>query len=617
MIVKLCQFQSDQDSSEKLVRVFQPGEMEKAASFFGMGEAVPLLPSVQAYLDRVRPNPTKIVVLINALGAGEYWASNINGDFFPESALIHKGPVYGYETFYDAWPYLNHVNKDPAKSFGKVVLSCWHDVMKRVELIVEIDREKAARVGATSVCDKLDQGIFSDVSMGCKVPYDLCSICTEWDKYRKAQQTYDPSKHKSVSAAVLEVHKKNPIRGVSITRNDYCECLRKKLNKILPDGRRVCAINDFPRFFDISFVFIGADKTAKVMAKLASADFVGDTVPSWYLAEQAGYAEEGLEKAASVNIDNLIEEADKRLPGFKTKVSARIKNASHLKAGEIMKEIIPSQFGGKAVPVDHKDPDLPKDVLNALGKSDLGSALSTPTVMGIVLRPHEFQRVVLVRSGKRDLADELDSKNLVFPPVDDIDRSAPMRPSLFSGMLKQLLLPFLGSRSAIEPVTRRRIIRITIQCCPAGEAREPDFLDGDPLLSKLSSAYNGYLDRITDCFKKTAEFVESDPELWAAVHGQSLRDGFSKTAGELTPLGVGIGAAGAMYVLSTLADWENQKAARGEREPTGAVMNFVAKHPLILSFLAGMGAMHAKGSPIPSQIVATLTDLGRHVVTKE
>jgi hypothetical protein len=302
VIVKVCQFQARPEKGERLVQIFQPGEMEKAASFFGMGrQKAPLLPEVEQYLCAIKKDPNKIHVLVNALGAGEYWSSNINGDHFPERSLIHKGQDYGYETFYNAFPYKHHVNKDPAKSFGRVELSVWNDQMKRVELVVVIDRNLAQRLAAQDVVDKLDQGMFPDVSMGAKVPYDMCSKCLDWGQYRKAQVTFDPGTHSSVGAAVLAFHRKNPIRGLSVTRHDYCEHLKGMLNKILPDGTKIYAINDYPKFFDISFVFIGADKTAKVMAKLAS-DNTG-ALPSWQVAEQMGYGqlevEKSFEKAAS------------------------------------------------------------------------------------------------------------------------------------------------------------------------------------------------------------------------------------------------------------------------------------------------------------------------------
>jgi hypothetical protein len=245
MIIKVCQYRSQAENGARLVEVFQPGDIAKAAQFFSMGKtSAPLLPQVQEFVEGYQSHPNFISPLVNAMGAGEYWSSNINGDYFPEASLIHTGPVYGYETFYQAFPYKHHVNKNPEKSFGRVVLSCWHDHMKRVELIIKIDRERAARFGAQDVIDKLDKNIFPDVSMGCRVPYDMCSICLDWEKYRKAQSTFDPDKHKSVGHAVLMFHCQSPIQGVSVTRNDYCEHVQKLLNKNLPEGRKVYAIND-------------------------------------------------------------------------------------------------------------------------------------------------------------------------------------------------------------------------------------------------------------------------------------------------------------------------------------------------------------------------------------
>ena len=571
MIVKVCQYQAHQPSGERLIQVFQPGDMEKAAAFFGMGKtAAPLLPSVRDLLERLKPSPNKIYLLVNALGASEYWGGNINGDAFPEAALIHRGPVYGYETFQTAGVYHHHMNKDLSKSLGNVLLSVWHDQMKRVELVIEFDRDRAARFGAISVCDKIDQGIFPDCSMGCKVPYDNCTICTDWPRYEAAKATFDPARHKSPGDAVLEVHKKNPIRGVSITRTDYCDHLRKSLNKILPDGRKVCAVNDYPRFFDISFVFIGADKTAKVMAKLASAG-TGETVPSWRVAEDEGYfpdVEEQMEEAAGIDPELLgllglaggggallgggigaatsekghrlsgaakgavaggllgaaggaagsyaglrnaervllnIEKARPPIESFEELLSrsflspiehmglgidhmlkggvigagvggvaggllGRTKEAAigrliprakvaEIKAGEIEKDITPSQFGGKAIPARS---DLPNEVLDRLGSSDMSEALSTPAMMGMLLKPREFQRITIIHMGNKPLADELDRHSMVFGPTDDVESPGEMGSDHMSDVLKKILLPFLEDKSFLEPIAKRRVVRITI-----------------------------------------------------------------------------------------------------------------------------------------------------------
>ena len=133
-------------------------------------------------------------------------------------------------------------------------------------------------------------GEFPDCSMGTKVPFDTCSISLDRELYQKAWDTYDPRRHKSPGEAILEYHKRLKadngvgIRGVSITRADYSEYAAKYMNRILPDGRKVWVDNDFPAFFDISYVFIGADKIAKAMLKIADAGRV-------YSIGSAEYAE--------------------------------------------------------------------------------------------------------------------------------------------------------------------------------------------------------------------------------------------------------------------------------------------------------------------------------------
>ena len=987
MIVKVCQYQAHQPSGERLIQVFQPGEMEKAAFFFGMGKtAAPLLPSVRDLLERLKPSPSKIYLLVNALGAGEYWSSNINGDWFGESSLIHKGPVYGYETFLTAGVYHHHCfpadtpvlmsdrtrksinsvkcgdivetlqgpkpvtsvmhrhyrgrgislrlrgefeelvgtydhpvlmyrrdqihckhkynrltrsnhekhcnefanlvgepeyvsmssvlpgdylvfpkpkhgkvsvpahfarlvgwlasegnlgargliqfsfgednrvdieavtkclqdnglhvtktpmpqyhriqlascsiklheklvtyvsgtfsnktltskvlswnkecllhmlgayidgdghipstgrnrgqlrirssspqmlrilsdvirsldvpattqwdiqpgimisptngkeynhggsgvvavsaafsslvaknsrkivdlkckhvydklfgdaclvqvtetsevdlnedvfnlevagpnhfvagevvvhncNKDQAKSLGNVLLSVWHDQMKRVELVVEFDRDKAARFGAISVCDKIDQGIFPDVSMGCRVPYDNCVVCTDWPRYEAAKATFDPARHKSPGDAVLEEHKKRSIRGVSITRMDYCDHLRKSLNKILPDGRKVYAINDYPRFFDISFVFIGADKTAKVMAKLASAE-KQETIPSWRVAEDEGYlpdVEGQMEKAAHVT----------KLPdgsGFFTGTVGTKNPVGHLKprakvaeikAGEIVKDVTPSQFGGKAVPAR---PDLPDEVLDRLGSSDLSEAISTPAMMGMLLKPREFQRITIIHMGNKPLADELDRHSMVFGPTDDVESPGEMGPDRMSDMLKKILLPFMEDKSFLEPIAKRRVVRITIMGGPKGPEEGEKIASSDRFLLKIAAAYNGYLQEFAHCLHDIPDVINSDTTLWNKVYGQGLGDEFCKTAAEVGPV---LGAMGAAEILSALADYKRRKAdSKGDQ--VGFLTDLIAEHPHILAALAGMGMLHAEGSSLPGDLIAKLTRTAEKVIT--
>jgi len=460
-----------------------------ADKYFEKVAAPTLMPDVTKYIESLRPRPDAQYTLLNAMGAGEFWSSNVNGDYFTEASLIHapddwtgnplldkvrsKDWAYGYPTFYYAHPYAHHRNKDHTRAFGEVELALWNPRMKRVELVTRIDKDKCEQFGGVPVWDKIKQGQFPDVSMGCKVPYDTCSICLDWEKYNKAIASFRRGVHTSPGQAALEYHRAlisrtgKGIRGLSITRKDYCEHARDSMNRILPDGRKVFVYNDYPKFFDISFVFIGADKTAKVMMKIAGDERKFWSVPSVELAEKLGYAE-----------GDKIASAEKQ---------------SQQKRSEMTKDVTPSQFAGKAVPaLTSSEADLPKEVLNVLSSRPLGEALTTATHLGVVLRPREFQRIILVRAGRGSDADDLDRRGEVFSRSENVDKSV-MEDGGFSDVLASFLLPFLASRSAFGPIIEKRVL-IT-GGAPKEKQKRAASLSSD-LLCKIASAYNGYRESI-------------------------------------------------------------------------------------------------------------------------
>ena len=51
-------------------------------------------PEIQGYIDNAKPIQGKTQLLLTALGAGEFWGSNVNGDFFPATSLAHDFLVY-------------------------------------------------------------------------------------------------------------------------------------------------------------------------------------------------------------------------------------------------------------------------------------------------------------------------------------------------------------------------------------------------------------------------------------------------------------------------------------------------------------------------------------------
>ena len=331
-----------------------------------------------------------------------------------------------------------------------------------------------------------------------KVCYDLSSVSTDWKLYREALDTFDPKKHKYPGLAALEFHKKLKakdgvgVRGLSITRNDYDEFTKNHMNQILPDGRKVWVYNPYPRFFDISFVFIGADRTAKTMVFIVRK---GDTryVPSAEAGEKVASAAGAFEDVAEEmpKVASIADSAMRHLFG----------KAASDKLSEISKEI-PADV---AVPLLEKsEEDLPEKTIQALSAVPKEKALGTTAAMGIVLKPKEFQRITLLRLGKKDMADQLAAANRVFPRVEEVSPcGCEDGGSSFLPALAKMLLPLMADRSALAPFSSTRVVVLKK---PAAEP--PTSLNTDEL-RKMSAAYNGYRQELMDMVASAQDVLPS------------------------------------------------------------------------------------------------------------
>jgi hypothetical protein len=345
--------------------------LERSIGHIKMARELPA--SIEQYLRSAAPIPGKTQLLIDAMGSGEYYGSNVNGDYFPEEALRHPGPEYGYETFqHYAYPFKHHVNKDPARAYGeKVTLSAYDPGMHRVLLIVRVDDAKCQ-----DILGDLAANRYWDVSMGCRVPWDRCSVCGNRAK----------------------------------NRAEYCPHLRYQMNKILPDGRRVFAFNDKPKFFDISFVTIGAEKASHVLKKVAHDGCIYEIRPSSAELGESFYAKyAAAEKASSAR---KTADLTKEVPAGETKIEG-VTPSDQAKVDAFMED---------AGAVKSTEPALPPALLNQLTGFPLREIFATLAALGIDLRPQEFQRIILVKQGARALADKLAAHRLVF----DEHRPGPM-----------------------------------------------------------------------------------------------------------------------------------------------------------------------------------------------
>jgi len=497
---KLSTFLSERDQGYSAIPLFGPAD-----SAFEKTAAPSLLPEVLRYIDQLRPRAGSQYVLVNAMGAGEYYGSNINGDHFEEAGLIHTPPgwrgdpahdkalgkswTYGYPTFYNAYPYAHHRNKDPGRAYGDVELAVWHEEMKRVELVCRVDHDKCLEFGGVPVWDKLKVGQFPDVSMGSKVCFDLSSITLDKDLYQRALATFDHKKHPYPGIAALEFHKKLKakdgvgVRGLSITRADYDEWTRNHMNRILPDGRKVFVYNPFPRFFDISFVFIGADRTAKTMVFIVRH---GDKryVPSAEAGEKVAHVslqpEELLEcKEASVQDEVLLRAFGGKLAG--------------LKQSELTKEI-PAD---KAVTLlEETDEDLPGWAMRALEAVPQEKALGTTAGMGIVLKPREFQRITLARLGGSQLLPCACSA-----PEQEMNGS--FGAADFLPALARILQPLLARRSGLGPFIEQRVLFSTSRPEESITSHSPEDL------RKIGAAYSKYRNTLMNVAASAQDLLPS------------------------------------------------------------------------------------------------------------
>lgn len=309
--------------------------------------------------------PNHAYILVTAMGDGETWGANKNGDFFPYDALLgmQNSPVWGlnpgkdermeekmqlkhrYKTFEDAYFFKHHKNKfgrDP--HFGYVERAIWNPKMRTVLLIIGVDRHAAPDTAA-----KIDANELVAVSMGAKLPWDRCSICG--------------SQHKTLF--------------------QYCPHLKFEMGKILHDGRRVCAENLFPRFFDISEVTKPAFLAGMQLEKIAREGNVDFSID---LAEQYDIARH----------DYLFD-----------------KHAETEKNAVLYKQI-PAHIEGAIARVCQTEKDLPKRLMDELAKLEPKEAWGALTRAGILVKPNEFAYILLKHSNKDDLAEEFINKKAII-----------------------------------------------------------------------------------------------------------------------------------------------------------------------------------------------------------
>jgi hypothetical protein len=348
----------------------------------------------------------------------------------------------------NAMRYRHHANKNPDIAYGDIVFVTWNPSMHRVELIARHDREKAKQVGAEEIINDLDNGKPRQISMGCKVPFDVCTCCGH----------------------------------VSRTPQDYCEHLRFQMGKILPDGKIVGAVNFFPRFFDLSDVFIPAAKESGVLMKVAEA--VGST---------------------------------------------ELRKRATSKAAAVSKEVLPNSTNETLRRTISTEPDLPTSLLRAR-PGGIGELLSTLALLGIVAKPSEFQYSMLHGMGRGGLAEKLHRTGHVFRPSPTSSPLGRISARDYSPSIARAAMPHLSSRSGFYPHLPARVLKVVIIKAEPKPHRRV-VVDSDPVLDKVAAAYRGYRESLWNVPTELSVAVETDPEYYRQGFFKDLiSDSMQKTS---------------------------------------------------------------------------------------
>jgi hypothetical protein len=332
---KLIELDDLSPEGEPTIQIVRPGEYNRLGHVKTAGEALD-------YIKQVKPIPGKTVILVLAMTAGEFYGPNRNGDAWPERPLqvgqtkITEDQVLPkhFKTFEtSANVFKHHVNKDPNKKIGDVLKAFYNWPMHRVELLLALDNFLAE-----DIVDRIEKDEFPAVSMGCKVKYDVCSLCGN----------------------------KAP------SRKQYCPHAKFQLGEFTRNGKKIFVWNPSPRFFDISMVRRPADKHGYMMKKVAAA--IPEIRSSALLGE---YVDTMSRKVANLRKLSLI---DKVLKG---EVAAAKEDDGVVKTVK--------DFGDRiAKPAAEAMPPIDDHVLRGLLRYRPAEVLSTLSSMGIFLTTPEF-----------------------------------------------------------------------------------------------------------------------------------------------------------------------------------------------------------------------------------
>lgn len=374
---------------------------------------------IASFLESFKPNPGFTYLHVIAMGAGEYYGCNVNGDYFPEKDLIAR-----HHTFVEqAKVFKEHDNKPTSPSFGNVVFSWYNPKMHRVELILALDKIKGEEF-----IRRQDAGEQLEVSMGCRVRFDVCSICG----------------------------------NKATAKNPYCEHIKYHKREVYPDGKQAYMINVNPTFFDISIVRRRADKIAYVLNKVASVNSAAS------LMEKNAELFEHLGSELETSLIPLAPTPDEAIFAIPDnddmqKIAATLNDREEQEKLAMVKRIkaqavrVLQKGIEEALPaLERVEPDLPVALLDRMARRhSIEDILHSFFLNAIPMKPREFTRIIIVQNGI-----PLEQFNDVLAGVRAARPANQISQGRYQKEIGSLLEKFLIDRSSFLPAVMHRMDKV-------------------------------------------------------------------------------------------------------------------------------------------------------------
>lgn len=268
-----------------------------------------------------------------ALGAYEGTGFNRNMDAFLEK-WCEKNAHYFKQA--DRAVNRNHKNKPTDPKYGNIKAAAYNPEMKRIELIVGLDKDKCA-----DILDMQEKKGYTTWSMASKQAYDVCTWCN----------------HKA--------------RG----DGDRCEHIPDKLGEMNKEGQLCGMENPDPKWFEISYVPRQADRIGFSLQKVAG-ESIKYLLPKDHLQIYTGFTPPD-------NLDHLLvskEAANKR--EILTKLSELEKRVDAI--GKVKDMLVAAASTEK----------IAENIIYALRELSPESVFKTAADKGIIFNPENFAKYV-------------------------------------------------------------------------------------------------------------------------------------------------------------------------------------------------------------------------------